>query len=136
MRGNGFTLLEVMLSMTILALLAGLSLPVYESFMRRNDLDLTTQQLASSLRRAQTFARAGNHDSAWSVEVQPTVVTLFRGTNFSARDQTYDAYYWCQWIKRGSICQTNRHAQRNRYNHSYQYSQRNQDGNGQCKRHG
>ncbi|HRJ06497.1 MAG TPA: type II secretion system protein [Candidatus Saccharibacteria bacterium] len=90
MRGNGFTLLEVMLSMTILALLAGLSLPVYESFMRRNDLDLTTQQLASSLRRAQTFARAGNHDSAWSVEVQPTVVTLFRGTNFSARDQTYD----------------------------------------------
>lgn len=90
MTRNGFTLLEVMLSVAILTLLTGLSLPVYETFMRRNDLDLTTQQLAASLRRAGTYARGVNRDSAWSVEVQPTAVTLFQGTNFATRNQIYD----------------------------------------------
>lgn len=90
MNHRGFTLLEVMLSVAILTLITGLSLPVYETFMRRNDLDLTTQQLAASLRRAGTYARGVNRDSAWSVEVQPTVVTLFQGTNFATRNQIYD----------------------------------------------
>ena len=90
MNQQGFSLLEVLLSVAILAVLAGLSLPVYESFMRRNDLDLTAQQVASSLRRAQTFARANSYDSVWSVAVQSSNVTLFRGTNFAGRDQTYD----------------------------------------------
>ena len=90
MNQQGFSLLEVLLSVAILAVLAGLSLPVYESFLRRNDLDLTAQQVASSLRRAQTFARANSYDSVWSVAVQSSNVTLFRGTNFAGRDQTYD----------------------------------------------
>lgn len=90
MNRNGFTLLEVMLSVAILTLLTGLSLPVYETFMRRNDLDLTAQQLAASLRRAGTYSRGVNRDSAWSVEVQPTAVTLFQGINFAGRNQSYD----------------------------------------------
>lgn len=90
MNHRGFTLLEVMLSVAILTLITGLSLPVYETFMRRNDLDLTAQQLAASLRRAGTYARGVNRDSAWSVEVQPTVVTLFQGTNFATRNQAFD----------------------------------------------
>jgi prepilin-type N-terminal cleavage/methylation domain-containing protein len=87
---HGFTLLEVLLSVVILSMLAGLAVPVYETFMRRNDLDLTAQQLAASLRRAQTFARGTNRDSAWSVEVQPSAVTLFQGTNFASRTQAFD----------------------------------------------
>lgn len=90
MNQQGFTLLEVLLSVAIIALLTGLSMPVYETFMRRNDLDLTAQQLAASLRRAQTFARGVNRDSAWSVEIQPSAITLFQGTNFASRTQAYD----------------------------------------------
>ena len=90
MNQAGFTLLEVLLSVAIIALLTGMSLPVYESFARKNDLDITAQQLASTLRRAQTYARSGHRDSVWSVEVQSAAVTLFQGTSFASRNQAYD----------------------------------------------
>jgi prepilin-type N-terminal cleavage/methylation domain-containing protein len=89
-RQGGFTLLEVLLSVSIIVLLAGVSAPVYESFVRRNDLDVTTQTVAAALRRAQTYARAGNYDAAWSVEVQTSTVTLFQGTSFGGRNANYD----------------------------------------------
>lgn len=89
-RSAGFTLIELLLSVTILGILAGLSLPVYESFVRRNDLDLTAQSLVAMLRRAETYARTMNEDSAWSVEIQASTVTLFQGTNFGTRDTSLD----------------------------------------------
>lgn len=90
MRQRGFTLLEVSLSMVVIGVLAGVSLPIYNTFAVRNDLDLTTQQVANTLRRAQTYARGMEGDSAWSVKVQSSAVTLFKGTNFAARDTGFD----------------------------------------------
>jgi prepilin-type N-terminal cleavage/methylation domain-containing protein len=87
---DGFTLIEVLLSVSIIGMLAGISLPVYESFIRRNDLDLASQQLAATLRRAENYARSVKQDSSWSVEVQGSVVTLFQGTNFVSRNTIYD----------------------------------------------
>jgi prepilin-type N-terminal cleavage/methylation domain-containing protein len=87
---DGFTLIEVLLSVSIIGMLAGISLPVYESFIRRNDLDLASQQLAATLRRAENYARSVKQDSAWSVEIQGSGVTLFQGTNFATRNTVYD----------------------------------------------
>jgi prepilin-type N-terminal cleavage/methylation domain-containing protein len=90
---NGFTLIEMLLSVAIIGLLSGLSLPVYETFIRRNDMDLAAQQLVSTLRRAENYARSGSRDSAWSVEIQQSGVTLFQGTNFAARNTAYDEVF-------------------------------------------
>jgi len=87
---GGFTLVELLLSVVIISMLVGASLPAYESFARRNDLDLAAQNLAQTIRRAETYARAVNYDSAWSVEVQTSTITLFRGTVFASRDTAYD----------------------------------------------
>ena len=87
---SGFTLLELMLSMALITMLAVGSIPVYETFVRRNDLDLTTQNVVAGLRRAQTYARASKGDSAWGVNVQSGTATLFKGTNFATRDATQD----------------------------------------------
>ncbi len=89
-RQAGFSFLEMMLSLVIIGMLVGLSAPVYNSFLARNDSSITAQQLAEVLRRAQVYARGMNGDSAWSVEIQSTVVTLFKGTNFSGRNTNYD----------------------------------------------
>lgn len=86
----GFTLVEILLSVVIISVLTGISVPVYESFVRRNDLDLTTQQLAVILRRAESYARAVNTDNPWSVEIQSSGITLFQGTNFGSRNTAYD----------------------------------------------
>lgn len=87
---RGFTLLEVLLSTGIITILVGLSLPVYQSFQNRNDLDITTESVALLLRRAQVYAKGMNQDSAWGVEVQNGTATLFRGTTFSTRNTAYD----------------------------------------------
>jgi len=86
----GFTLLEVLLSVTIITLLVGISLPVYASFVRRNDLDIAVQDMAASLRRAEAYARAVQGDAVWSVRVQSSSFTLYRGTDFAARNTAYD----------------------------------------------
>jgi type II secretory pathway pseudopilin PulG len=82
--------MELLLSITIIGILAGLSAPFYETFVRRNDLDITTQQLSSALRRAQSYARVGDMDSAWSVEIAGGNITLFKGTSYGSRDTNYD----------------------------------------------
>lgn len=89
-RDNGFTLIEILLSVGIISLLVGASLPVYVSFQTRNDLEVTTQSVVSMLRRAQTYARAGNGDSQWGVAVQAGSATLFKGAAFTSRDTAYD----------------------------------------------
>lgn len=90
MRQRGFTLIELLLSVAILTLLSGLSLPVYESFVRRNDLDLTAQSVVSSVRRAGIYARAVDGDSTWGVRFLSTSVTLFRGATYATRDANFD----------------------------------------------
>lgn len=87
---GGFTLIELLLSVAILTLLTGLSLPVYESFVRRNDLDLTAQTIASTIRRAQTYSRGVNQDSTWGMRFASPTVTLFKGASYALRDTTYD----------------------------------------------
>lgn len=90
MNQRGFTLLEVLLSVAIIVMLAGLSLPVFTSFNNRNDVDLATQSLTDALRRAQVYARGVKADDQWGVNVQTGTITVFKGANFSARDTNYD----------------------------------------------
>ncbi|HEU5121788.1 MAG TPA: type II secretion system protein [Candidatus Saccharimonadales bacterium] len=90
MRSGGFTLIEVLLSTVIITLLVGLSLPVYETFVRRNDLDITAQSTVSALRRAQLNARAVKGDSIWGVARQASSIILFKGATYATRDVTYD----------------------------------------------
>lgn len=87
---KGFTLLEVLLSVAILGIIAGISLPIMASFNGRNDLDVTTQSIAMQLRRASTYSRGANSDSQWGVHAQSDSVTLFRGTTYASRDTSYD----------------------------------------------
>lgn len=89
-RSTGFTLVEMLLSVSIIGTLAMLSLPVYNSYIAHNDLDMTGQQVASVLRRAQVYARAMEQDSAWSVRVDTSSIILFRGTDFSTRNTAFD----------------------------------------------
>ena len=54
---KGFTLLEVSLSIAILGIIFGMTMPMYRVFMIRNDLDIATVTLVQNLRRAQTLSQ-------------------------------------------------------------------------------
>lgn len=87
---RGFTLIEVMLSVVIIGILAGLSAPVYASLQTRGDLDTNAQAIAEQLRRANTYARAIKSDNPWGVRIGGGAVTLFEGTSYATRDTTND----------------------------------------------
>ena len=90
---KGFTLLEVLISVAIVGILAGISIPVYRSLQTRNDLDLTVSIVVQNLRRAQVLSQAIQGGSEWGVNVSPGLVTLFRGGGFAARDPSSDELF-------------------------------------------
>jgi prepilin-type N-terminal cleavage/methylation domain-containing protein len=87
---RGFTLIEMLLSIAIIVMLVGLSLPVYQSFQSRNDLDIATQSIADMLRRAQSYARGVNGDTTWGVHLQSGSATLFKGASYASRATGFD----------------------------------------------
>ena len=86
----GFTLLEVLLSVAILTMLTALSVPVYQSFLVRNDLSNNTEAVGSALRRAEQYSRGSKSDSTWGIKIQSNLVTLFKGSSYATRDATFD----------------------------------------------
>lgn len=86
----GFTLLEVLLSISVIAVLMGITAPVYISFQNRNALDTTSQSVIESLRRSETFARNGRGDTNWGVKLQTGSLIIYKGASYAARDTTAD----------------------------------------------
>lgn len=90
---SGFSLIEILLSVATIAIIAGLSVPVYNSFQIRNDANVTVDVIAQTLRRAQILSQSVVGDSEWGVNLGTGEVTLFRGTSYAARDNTYDELF-------------------------------------------
>ena len=93
MKNAGFTLIEVLLSITAIAIIAGISIPVYQSFQNRNDLDIAATTFAQTIRRAQVLAQAADGDMNWGTRAQSGSITLFKGVNYEGRDTAYDEVF-------------------------------------------
>ncbi len=87
---RGFTLIELILSMALIATLAGITAGVYYATQVKNGLDIAATTLAQGLRRAQSLAQVGSSDSSWGVYVQAGSITLFKGATYATRDTTQD----------------------------------------------
>jgi prepilin-type N-terminal cleavage/methylation domain-containing protein len=89
-QARGFTLIEILLSVAIMSVLIGLSLPMYNAYNNRNDLDLTSQTITEMMRRAMTYSRGMRFDDSWAVHIQTGSTTLYKGTVYATRDASYD----------------------------------------------
>ncbi|MDD5416185.1 MAG: type II secretion system protein [Candidatus Daviesbacteria bacterium] len=87
---SGFTLLEVLLAISVVAILSGLSIPVFRIMLTKNDLDIATTTVAQTLRRAQLLSQAVDGDTSWGLQVQSGSIVLFKGTSFISRDSNFD----------------------------------------------
>ena len=92
-KAQGFTLLEVLLSIATISIIAGISISIYQSFQVKNDLDITANTWVQTLRRAQVLSEAVDGDSAWGVKIQPDGLILFKGVNYAARDTNFDEIF-------------------------------------------
>jgi prepilin-type N-terminal cleavage/methylation domain-containing protein len=89
-RQAGFSLIEMLLSVAIIGILAGLSLPIYETFIRRNDLEITAQTLSAAIRRAENYSRASKSDGVWGVSISGANAVVFQGASYATRTASLD----------------------------------------------
>ncbi len=87
---KGFTLPEVLLSVALLTIIGGMSIPMYRVFMVRDELDSAATTLAQNLRRAQMLSRSSSGDMTWGVHVGVGSILIYKGSNYVLRDSSFD----------------------------------------------
>lgn len=90
---RGFTLVEMVLSVAIMAILIGLSTPVYFSYQTNNEFGLAVETGVRSLRRAQLLATNMDQDKNWGTYFATSSITVYVGNSFGSRDTNYDEPY-------------------------------------------
>jgi len=85
---KGFTLVETMLTFGIIAITAGMSVPMYQNYQIRSDLDLAVAQTLHNLASAQLKSQSGEEDGQWGVSIEDG--TVFMGENYITRDADLD----------------------------------------------
>jgi prepilin-type N-terminal cleavage/methylation domain-containing protein len=92
-RRAGFTLIEVMLTMSLLAILAVLSSPFYGRFIFSQEAPVVSDELRGSFAKAQLYSMAGKNASQWGVAMNGGNIILFQGSSFASRNQNFDEIF-------------------------------------------
>lgn len=87
---KGFTLLEVLLVISILALIAGFAIPLSQQFQRKTDLENAIIHTVQALRSTLGKSTAIEENSSWGVYAQLGGLTIFQGVDFLTRDPSFD----------------------------------------------
>lgn len=86
----GFTLIELLLTLAMVTLLGALSIPYFMTFQTSSQLDSASQEISQSLRRAKIRAIAAENDDNWGLAVKEQKITIFKGSNYTGRDVSFD----------------------------------------------
>ncbi len=89
-RAQGFTLIEIILDIAFIAIIFSLSVPLYQSYYARGQLNTAVETFSHALYRAQSFAMMGKSDAAWGVKVNTSSIVVFAGQNYQSRDVDQD----------------------------------------------
>lgn len=89
-KGEGFTLLELLLVVGTAIIIGALTVPVGVRFFQTQSLDESVSTLLSNLRRAEAQAMFQKNDSAFGIKFLTNSYVLFQGNSYVARIQSED----------------------------------------------
>lgn len=84
---KGFTFIEILIVVAILAFLFILMMPSGIQFYQTQQLDAAAEEIVQVLRRAQLNSMSVKNDSAFGVYFSSGQYVLFRGDSYATRDQ-------------------------------------------------
>lgn len=87
---KGYTLVELMLVIGIIAIITAVGLPIYAALQNSNGLDITTNTLVQDLYQAQIFSRYEVDNSSWGVAIVGQTITFYAGSSYASRNTAYD----------------------------------------------
>jgi len=90
---RGFSLPELIISIAIITIVAGVAISSYSSIRGVNDPQRAVYVYANTLREASRKARLMEYDSAWGVRLGSTSATLFSGATYATRVASRDVSY-------------------------------------------
>lgn len=77
---KGVTLIELLLVISIVAVIAGATLPFLSRFIVVNNLDSAQSKLNFAIRRAQALSMDGKSDTNWGVCKTGNIIRVYSGT--------------------------------------------------------
>lgn len=92
-KNSWFTLVEIVLSMSMVAIISTVFLSVYMGYQKSNDLDGVATELVTLFRRGQHLARYKSYDSDWWLRIQSDQLVIYRWDNYDTRDPDFDMIY-------------------------------------------
>ncbi|HWY79472.1 MAG TPA: type II secretion system protein [Candidatus Sulfotelmatobacter sp.] len=93
MKRNGFTLIELILVVSLMMLLGTLTTTFAARFFTQNGVSNTTDELIGDIRQAQMNAMMGKQNSNWGIDYASNTITLYKGTSFAARSTALDTKF-------------------------------------------
>ena len=91
----GFTAIELLLTISIIAISTAIAIPLYRQYLVRNDLEIARQNVAQGIQRAKFLSQVSMNDSRWgfSTDAVPGRGVLFMGDSYATRDTDFDELY-------------------------------------------
>ena len=83
---RGFTLIEILTSVSILIILLAVSVGLYSSFRPKHNLSEDVRKIESVLRLARSNTLASNNESSFGVHMELAQVVLFEGIIYDSMD--------------------------------------------------
>lgn len=87
---KGFTLVELLLVIALFLIVGTTSSIFYSRFLIQNTVTTTSDQLKSTLRKAQWYAIMGKNGGVWGVHIDVNRIILFQGDSYENRTTAFD----------------------------------------------